>query len=308
MKTLMTVQGPMDARALGHFQMHEHIFVRPTPASERNPALQIDDEERSLVELRAYHAAGGGAILDAQPGGAGRDAAALRRLSQSSGVRIVTVTGYHLPAFYAPAHWIFTDDCAALQDRFLAELRGETVEGGVCAGAVKAAIAENGPEGRFAVCLRAAAGAAAQADVPLILHTERGIGAVDAVKLCEEEGLAPERIVVCHADRQAEDWGAHEEIARTGAFLEYDTIARYKYHDDASEIQLILHMLEFGCENRLLLSLDTTAARLISYTSEAPGMDFLLRRFFPALQEAGISKSVIENISERNPLRAFGIL
>ena len=308
MKTLMTVQGAIDARTLGHFQMHEHIFVRATPASERNPALRIDDEAKSLAELRAYRAAGGGAILDAQPGGAGRDAAALKRLSRDSGVHIVAVTGYHLPGFYDPTHWIFSDGVETLRERFLSDLQGDGAEGGVCAGAVKAAIAENGPEGRFETCLRAAAGAAARAEAPLILHTERGIGAVDAVHICEAEGLAPERIAVCHADRQAEDWTPHEGIARTGAFLEYDTIARYKYHDDESEIRLILHMLELGYADKLLLSMDTTAARLISYTPEAPGLDFILRKFLPALRREGVPEATLENITQRNPLRAFGIL
>ena len=53
MKSLMTVQGLTDARVLGHFQMHEHLFVHATPASDANPALRIDDEERSLAELLA---------------------------------------------------------------------------------------------------------------------------------------------------------------------------------------------------------------------------------------------------------------
>ena len=308
MKTLMTVQGPIDARVLGHFQMHEHLFVRATPASEVAPALRIDDEAKSLAELRAYRATGGGAILDAQPVGAGRDAAALRRLSRDSGVHIVTVTGYHLPAFYEPDHWIFSDGVEALRDRFLDELQGAGAEGGVHPGAVKAAITEHGPEGRLEVCLRAAAGAAARAEVPLILHTEKGVGAVEAIQICEAECLAPEWIAVCHVDRQADDWAPHEEIARTGAFLEYDTIARYKYHDDESEIKLILHMLELGCENRLLLSLDTTAARLISYDPKAPGLDFILRKFLPALAQAGVPWETVENIAQRNPLRVFGIL
>lgn len=303
----MSVLGPVKPESLGHFQVHEHIFVRPTPASAKNPALRINDEPRSLEELRAYRAAGGGAILDCQPGGAGRDALALRRLSVESGVHIAAVTGYHLPAFYAPGHWIFTEGEAALRERFLRELIEGMDEGGGRAGAVKAAIGPDGPVGRFEICLRAAAGAAARANVPLILHTERGIGAVQAVAICEAEGLTPERVAVCHADRQAEDFAPHEEIARTGVFLEYDTIARCKYHDDERELRLILHMLELGYGARLLLSLDTTAARLRSYAPDAPGLDFLLREFLPKLRRAGVGEDAIEDISRRNPLRLFGL-
>lgn len=309
MAMLTTVLGSVAADALGHFQMHEHVFVRATPASEKNPALKIDDEAASLRELKDYRAAGGGSLLDAQPLGAGRDLAALFRLSRESGVNVVAVTGYHLPDFYPRDHWIFSEDGDHLRARFLQELEAgaDCAEGRVRAGAVKAAIGREGAQGRFALCLWAAAQAAARADVPLILHTERGAGAAEAVRLCASAGLSPERVAVCHADRQAEDFSIHEEIARTGAFLEYDTIARYRYHDDASELRLIRHMLDRGCENRLLLSLDTTAARLRAYDAQAAGLDYILRAFLPMMESAGVPRETIRNITVQNPLRIFGL-
>lgn len=309
MKQIMTVLGAIPAGQLGHCQLHEHIFVLPTPNSKKNPALEISDEEKSLAELIAYRAAGGRALLDAQPLDAGRDMAALRRLSTKSGVHIVAVTGYHLPAFYEEDHWIHREGTDALFERFHAELsRGVLCEDGtrVYPGAVKCAIGGEGAVGQLAVCLRAAARAAAKGDVPLIMHTEKGIGALEAIGICDEEGLARERIAVCHVDRQAADFAPHEAIAATGVFMEYDTIARYKYHDDTLERQLIAHMLKKGYGDRLLIALDTTAARLKSYGDPAaPGLDFILREFVPSLEAAGISGETIRNITVNNPARIF---
>lgn len=309
MKTIMTVLGPIAAADLGYCQMHEHIFVLPTPNSVKYPALEISNEALSLRELIAYRKAGGSAMLDAQPIGAGRDIAALKRLSASSGVHIIATTGYHLPAFYTEGHWIFTDTVDRLAERFLDELtNGVKCDGGetVFPGAVKCAIGNEGPVGRLETCLRAAARAAAKADVPLIMHTEKGIGAVDAVRICGEEGLKPERIAVCHVDRQAEDYSIHEEIAATGVFMEYDTIARYKYHDDESERALIRHMVQKGYVDKLLIALDTTAARLTSYGDPtAPGLDFILKRFLPALRDEGTGQETIQTITVRNPVRIF---
>lgn len=309
MANITTVLGPIRAENMGYCQMHEHIFVRETPAAAINPALRADDEDRSLQDLNAYRAAGGVSLLDAQPLGAGRSLAALARLSRKSGVNIIAVTGYHVPMFYPKEHWIFTDSMEKLRERFYKELTEgvECEEGRVYPGAVKAAIGTDGPTGRIGECLHAAAGAAAAAGAPLILHTEKGVGAVDAVDICEAEGLAPERVAVCHVDRQAEDFSVHEDVARTGAFLEYDTIARYRYHDDASEMRLIRHMLDFGCANRLLLSMDTTAARLKGYEPDAPGLDFILRNFLPALAKDGVARNTLQNIMVNNPLRLFGI-
>ena len=57
MKTLMTVLGPLEAEKLGYCQMHEHLFVRKTPASATQPALCVDDETR-LSRRRRRVAAG----------------------------------------------------------------------------------------------------------------------------------------------------------------------------------------------------------------------------------------------------------
>ncbi len=305
----MTVLGPIPKEELGYCQMHEHIFVLPTPNSVKYPALEISDEEKSLQELHAYRNAGGSAILDAQPLAAGRDIAALKRLSESSGVHIIATTGYHLPAFYEKDHWIHTENADQLFERFYAELsNGVSCGAGekIFPGAVKSAIGADGAAGQAEVCLRAAARAAAKADVPLVMHTEKGMGAVEAVRICGEEGLKPERIAVCHVDRQAADFAPHEEIAALGVYMEYDTIARYKYHDDESERQLIAHMIKMGYEDRLLIALDTTAARLKSYGDpEAPGLDFILRDFIPSLREAGLSETAIENITVKNPMNIF---
>ena len=309
MKTIMTVLGPVSSAKLGHCQLHEHIFVLPTPNSRKYPALEISDEAKSLAELIAYRAAGGGAILDAQPLDAGRDIASLARLSRDSGVHIIAVTGYHLPAFYEADHWIHTEGVDALFERFYGELtQGVRCDGGevIYPGAVKSAIGGDGPVGQMAVCLRAAARAAARADVPLIMHTEKGAGALDAIRICGEEGLRRSRIAVCHVDRQAADWAPHDAIAATGVFMEYDTIARTKYHDDESERALIGHMLDAGYANRLLISLDTTAARLKSYGDpSACGLDFILRSFIPALRTMGLSEADIENLTVKNPVRIF---
>lgn len=309
MNTIMTVLGPVRAEDLGYCQMHEHVFVLPTPNSRKNPALEISDEALSLRELIAYRKAGGDAILDAQPVGAGRDAGALARLSRASGVRIITVTGYHLAGFYPEDHWIHSESVERLRERFLQELT-EGIDCGeaerVFPGAVKCAIGQEGASGRLQVCLRAAAGAAAQADVPLIMHTEKGAGALEAIRICSEEGLKPERIAVCHVDRQASDYAPHEAIAAEGVFMEYDTIARYKYHDDESERALIRHMIDAGYGDRLLISLDTTAARLKSYGDPAAaGLDFILRRFLPELRDEGVSAQMLQNITVNNPVRIF---
>lgn len=309
MNAVWTVTGPVAPEALGFCQLHEHLFCAQTPAAEKFPALRIDDEEKSLCELHAWKAMGGATLLDAQPVYAGRDAEALRRLSEKSCVNIVAVTGFHRPMFYPDDSPLFALDEEGLFRLFHRELtQGMLSRDGrpltLRAGAVKAALGEDGVCGRTETLLRAAARAAAACDVPLVLHTERGAGGADAVRLCASLGLPARRVLVCHVDRQAADFAPHDEIAATGAFLEYDTIGRFKYHDDASEVALIRHMLERGRLPQLLLSLDTTAARLGAYGGEI-ALTYLLTHFLPALRAAGVPEANLETIVRRNPARVF---
>ena len=233
-------------------------------------------------------------------------------LSKETGVFIITVTGYHLLKFYEEDHWIHTLNEAELADIFLKELLegcNDESQSGIFpfkAGAVKAAIPDEGAIGRYAILLRAAAVSAAKADVPLVIHTEAGKGAIDGIQQCEKMGLSPKRILVCHADRQANNLNFHQEIANTGVFLEYDTIGRPKYHDDLTERKLILHMLENGYGDQLLLSLDTTSERLRSYGGKI-GLCYLLQTFLPFLLEDGVPAEIIHNLTYNNPRKAFFI-
>lgn len=316
MAPLQTVRGGIDPGTLGHSQIHEHIFVRPTPMAAANPALQIDNFDRSLSELRAYRQCGGHFLADAQPVAAGRDAEALLALSEQSGVHIAAVTGYHLLGFYADDCWIHALDEDALYTLYRSELKeGMLPWSGdptgrprqptsIRAGLVKAAIPRDGPVGRYEVLLRAAARAAAWAGVPLMLHTEQGGNALAAIELCTSLGVPPYKLIVCHADRQATDFSPHDAIAATGVYLDYDTIARFKYHSDEEEVALIRHMLSGGYAGRILPALDTTAARLTAYGGET-GLCYILETFLPMLRAAGISQEDLELMTVGNVRRLF---
>lgn len=316
MALVETVLGGRDGAAWAHAQVHEHLFVRPTPMSAVNPALCIDDFARSLAELRSYAARGGSFLADAQPVAAGRDAQALRDLSRESGVVICAATGYHLLGFYPGDSWVHALDENGLFQLYCGELaegmlpwqadatRRPMSHTGIRAGLVKAAIPAEGPVGRYEILLRAAARAAADRQVPLMLHTEAGTHAADAVRLALAQGVCPERMVVCHVDRQARDMGPHEAVADLGVYLDYDTVGRFRYHSDEEEIVLLRHMVERGHAGQVLLALDTTAARLSTYGGEI-GLTYLLDMFLPRLRAEGFDEDTLALFAVKNCARLF---
>jgi phosphotriesterase-related protein len=303
---------------LGFCQSHEHLWTIGYPGTV-NPDLRIDDLEKSRAELERYRLAGGAALVDAQPPGCGRDAAALRTLSERSAVRIIASTGFHKMTYYPKGHRIYDAGADALTRFFLEELsEGMYTEEGTTlpdpasgarnpcrAGQIKAALDAGTFNPQYEKCFTAAAEAARVSGAPLMVHIEKGSDPLALADFLVRQGLVPERLIFCHLDRAVADMAVHRELCRRGIYLEYDTIGRPKYHDDEHEAGVILDMVRDGHAGQLLLSLDSTRARLSSYGGR-PGLDHILLRFIPLLRRRGLPEAQIQAFFRENPARAFG--
>jgi phosphotriesterase-related protein len=310
---VQTVLGDVPAGNLGFCQSHEHLWISRGYSADIYPALRIDDPEKSTAELRRYREAGGGAVLDAQPPGCGRDAEMLRKISAASGVKIIASTGFHRLLYYPEDHWIYGYGEGELEALFMMELcegmyiRCDTEPpkktGAFRAGQIKTALeAEFSPlhERLFT----AAAKAARKAGRPLMVHVEKGSDPAALAGFLEKQGLSPDRLIFCHLDRAVADPETHRELARRGIYLEYDTIARYKYHGDEKELDIIYAMAEAGFEKQILCSLDVTRERLASYGGK-PGLDYILKTFIPMLLERGLRQETADLFFYENPARVF---
>lgn len=300
-KTVRAVAGDIPAAVLGHVQCHEHIYLRKGPGYAVSPALCMEDYDRSLQELKAYRLAGGQTIVDAQPGDFGRDAEKLLRLSKDSGVNIIAVTGFHKLCFLEES--ALPELCEdALADRFANEI---TQGMGECqaakAGVVKAAWDGNGLEDPT-ICklFCAVAATAAQTGAPVLIHTEKDTQVFPMLRLFERYGVAADRILICHLDRTIPDPGLHAEVMAAGCTLCYDSVNRLKYVSHAQELELITRMCEAGFEDKIVLSLDTTAARLRSYGAADMGLDYLLKDYRSMLCDAGVTEETMEKFYKTN--------
>ena len=310
----MTVRGLIAPEDLGFCQAHEHLSVESAHIRAIAPDQDIADVSRTIVDLHAYRQAGGRAVVDAQPVGAGRNAATLRALSETADVHVIASTGFHRLRYYPPGHWIFDADEDRLAALFTEELTAgmyldadegsPTKRSEICAGQVKSAL-EPGPlDGRHAALFRAAVRAAVASGAPLMTHIESGSDPVMLADFLAGCGLPPERAVFCHMDRTVAGLAVHKAVCARGIALEYDAIARPKYHSEAQEIAIIREMLDAGYGGRLLAGLDVTRARLAGYGGN-PGLAYILDAFVPALRNAGIPEKAISRIFVENPARIW---
>lgn len=240
---------------------------------------------------------------------------ALYRIAQASHVNIITVTGFHKLIFYPGNHWFYTAEEDFLYNFFLHELQVGLYTNidrtfhpdfvPIQAGLLKTALDVEGLTPVYRKLFTAAARAAITADVPLMVHIEQGSDPAGLLDFLLNLGVPAKRIIFCHMDRSVEELSYYTQVLDKGITLEFDTIGRFKYHNDESEISLFLDLLQRGYDNQLLFSLDTTAARLKSYTPDAIGLDYILNTFVPALRNAGVTDEQIRKISHDNCVQVF---
>lgn len=313
-QVITTVTGAISPEQMGFCHSHEHLFLKKGQSAKIDPALQIDDYDKTIQELNLFKEVGGATIVEAQPVGSGRHGRWLEAASQQTGVQIVASTGFHKLVFYPEDHWIHTADADKLTELFIDELQNGMYADGeeawpeeqisARAGIIKTASDFQGVGGRYYRLFKAAAQAALATRAPIMSHTEMGRAALDQIKLYTDFGLKPDQLIICHLDREMENADYMLHVASTGVYLELDTIGRFKYHSDEEEVELIIKLIEAGYENQILLSLDTTRKRLKSYGGEL-GLDYLATTFLPKLERGGVPKALIHKIMHDNPAKAF---
>lgn len=311
----MTVCGAQPPSAIGFAQCHEHLMISKGISHDRNPALCIDSIAKSAAEVRQFYHMGGRTLVDAQPGGCNRMSSALYQIAVQTGVHIIASTGFHKLIFYPEHHWLYTKTEQELADIFSHELTtGMFLNIDTdfhpnydthCAGVIKAALDTEGLSPIYQKLFSACCSAVKATEVPLMIHIEKGSDPLELLDYLMARGLAPEQIIFCHLDRAVADLSIHRNLLAKGCYLEYDTIGRFKYHSDQVEATIFKQMADWGFEDQLLFSLDTTRERLKSYHADGIGLDYLFTTFIPILLETGMTEQQIEKLSHDNFIQVF---
>lgn len=304
---IRTVWKDIPPEEAGHIQCHEHIWLTKGASYRVNPALCMDDRQKSLKELNHYYQAGGRLIVDAQPTGCGRDARMLAELSRESGVFIVATAGFHKKEFFDNL-LLFSWSEEELADLYTEEIVSGITDSGqgsslspYRAGILKAAADKDWQtDAVYRKFFEAVAQAAARTDAPVMIHTEKGNDILGMIRWFNDRGVPAQKLLICHLDRTHYDISYHKEVLSTGCFLCYDSIHRLKYISEQEEMALLCAIKQSGFLGQIVLSLDTTNQRLQSYFAEDMGLDYILNTFIPQLKEHDFTDGEIRKMCITN--------
>ncbi len=306
MEKLITTLGPKSSSELGMILPHEHVFVDLRTCDTPGYAqAEAEDVMRLMVpELQRARHAGVGCIVECSTVGVGRRADILRLVSQAADFPLVLPTGiYREP--WIPA-WAQRASQTELADWMLGELQGEIEGCGVQAGWIKLSASDDGLTACEAKILRAAATAAQATNAVIGSHTIRGAVVRAQLDLLQAMGYDAARFIWIHTQVEP-DFSLHLEIARRGAWLEYDAIGNVDGEADEYYIEHIQRLLDAGLGNHLLLSHDRGwYDPALPHGGIRKPYTYLSEQFLPQLRARGVDEAIIRQLTQVNPFQAFG--
>jgi phosphotriesterase-related protein len=304
-RSVATVRGPVPASDLGVTLVHEHVLVDFIGADQASRSRYDADEAfgAALPHLVALKERKVGTLVECTPAYLGRDPQLLRRLSEASGLHLVTNTGYYgaRKSQFLPAH-AFEESAERLAERWLTEWRQGIERSGVRPAFLKTGV-DAGPLSAIdRKLITAAADCHRRTGMRIHCHTGDGRAAMDILSLLQELKVAPSAYVWVHAQSE-KDRALHLKAAKAGTWVELDGVGE-KTRD--AHVAAVVDLSKAGLLERVLVSQDAGWYRVGEPGGAFRPFTYLLDAFLPALREAGLSELDVRTLMVDNPARVLG--
>jgi len=302
-----TVNGKIPTTSMGTTLIHEHFLVDFIGADKISYNRWKRDEvvKRVLPYLLEAKKHGVKTILECTPDFLGRDVALHKRLSDESGLQILTNTGYYgaVGNKYLPAH-AFTETHQQIARKWINEFENGIENTSVKPGFIKIGVEEGHLSELHQKLVKAAALTHLQTGLTICSHTGKAIAAFEEIALLQKMNVHPSAFVWTHAQAEL-DKALHIKAARRGAWVSLDGIAWGDFEQYADSIE---NLKSAGLLNRVLISHDAGWYK----PGEKDGGNFtgyinIFTELIPLLNKKGFTVNDIQQLLVKNPSQAFAI-
>ncbi|XP_019633861.1 PREDICTED: phosphotriesterase-related protein-like isoform X2 [Branchiostoma belcheri] len=235
--------------------------------------MVLDNEQMMMSEMEPYKKFGGGTIVEQSVCGMNGDPAALARISEATGVKIVHGTGYYLSRVHPPD--MDNRTVQQLTEQFLQEI----LAGHKC-------YSKESPV-EVAQILRSSG---ADLSRVVISHVDRGILTVPDMIALAKQG--------CVLEFDQFGWGCSFTHALSHGI---------DYPSDFERCRMIRELRDAGFIKQVVLSHDIAfKTRLLRYGGE--GYCYLLKNIVPYMLQRGLSEEDVDTMLVQNPKRLLTIV
>lgn len=223
---IQTVSGSIPTEQLGLTLIHEHVLVDFIGADSTGYHRwdKLAAVELILPHLKSAKMAGCQTFVECTPAYLGRDPKLLKILADSSGLKILTNTGYYgaVNSKYLPPH-AFTETADQLAARWIKEWKNGIENTGVKPGFIKISVNPDTLSELHEKIVRAAARTHLKTGLTIASHTGIAVPAFEQMTILEQEGVALNAFIWVHAQNEA-DYTKHEAAAKKGVWISLDGV------------------------------------------------------------------------------------
>jgi len=306
---IMTVNGPVEPTELGAILPHEHVLVDFIGADSVSKSRYDRDAAAAAVTpfLQDLVEVGGKTLIECTPNYLGRDPILLKQLSKSTGLHLLTNTGYYgdEAGKFLPGH-VYELSAEEVSKIWTKEWKNGIYNTGIKPGFIKLRI-DRSPISEVGQKLLQAASLTHKASgLTIGIHTANGKTALRQLEILKSHGIDPSAFIWIHAQNES-DTEIHKQIARQGAWVEFDGVGEGSLE---SHLKFLQQMKNAGLLNRVLISQDAGWYRVgepggamnkfTSYT-------FVFTHFIPQLKQKDFTADEIDMLIRQNPQHAFTI-
>lgn len=273
--------------------VHEHILVDFTGTGRYDAEEVFRIARGKLEEVRRL---GCTRFHECTPNYVGRDAKLVRRLAGAVGLEIWTNTGIYGAADHKFVPGFAREESAGqLAKRWIAEYRNGV--DGMKPRFIKTGVNRGPLDELDRKLVEAAALASRETGLSIASHTGNGAAAREELEIVTAGKVEPSKFIWVHAQNE-KDHRVHEELARAGAWLEFDGI-REKSAD--WHLDCVRFMASKNLLGRTLISQDSGWYRVGEpHGGEYRGYTYLYTDFLPRLKPEWRRQLMWEN-----PRKAF---
>ena len=304
---IMTVNGWMAADKIDFTLTHEHVLVDFIGADKTDPSRYDTDEvfRKALPKLLSVKEKGCRTIMECTPKYIGRDVKLLKRLSEASGLNILTNTGYYGAAQekYLPAH-AYIETTEQLAQRWIGEWKNGIEGSEIKPGFIKSGV-DNYP---LSPVQQKIIGAAAithlATGLTIGIHTGSGQAAMEELRIIRSKGVTAEAWIWIHAQNET-NREIHIHAAKEGGWVSYDGVS-------ADSISTCLGFLKDMKEQKLLHKVLLSHDSGWYHVGEPGGGSYndyntIADKLIPAMKENRFTEKEIQQLFITNPANAFAV-
>ncbi|HZJ60523.1 MAG TPA: hypothetical protein VFD24_09615, partial [Chitinophagaceae bacterium] len=292
---------------MGFTLTHEHVMADFIGAEKFSKSRYNSDEvfETSLPFIKDIKAKGVDTFIDCTPAYLGRDAAILKRLSDATGINMLTTTGYYgaVNEKFVPKH-AYGESAQQLADRWTNEWNKGIEDTSIKPGLIKTSTDKGPLTPMQRKLIQAAAITHLSTGLTIAVHSGNGGAAFEQLEILKEQRVSPSARIWVHAQNETNK-EMHIRAGKLKTWVSFDGVNLDTLQTNLDHLKT---MKEHNLLEQVLVSQDSGWYNV----GDPKGGNFkpytcVITQFIPLLHENGFTQNEIGLIFKKNPAKAFAI-